>query len=761
MRAQLAVVTALLVGLMALVPVASGHGFAGPAVPAPATGEFVTDAIGVPAGVPTVPLTGTTSLEVSLTLAYPHPAQLSAFLAAVSDPNSPLYRQYLTHAQFEATFAPSPSAVTAVVGVLGGEGAEHVTVAPDRLSVSAELSAAAVDDLFAVRMVGVDEAGAPGLYTAAGTPALPTALHGLVSAVSGLSNAADSRFTANLDAGPLHEVRSGSAASQFIANNTTGVPWFVGSDFTQGFRALQLFPGNSTVGNASYPTHEAVATLLASGYNQTLGENTPPWDPAVIDAYFNDTLAPGWPVSNVTGVPVSVAGVTPPLPGSFGNVNDSTLDEYENSLDLEMAGSLAPGAPLYNFYFGGSLLASTVSDSDIASYFDSDLAAALAYNYSPAQLGVVSGSFGIADLNDTTWNQELQEAASMGVTVVTASGDQGNAPDDLSGRGDGQWPIWPASAAFDTYGSVSVGGVSLSVSGTPAGWFNGTELNVSYDSGFGAITSLVTWWDTSGGPGAFAGSEGGVSTNYAEPSWQFRSAAQPTIVNVTVQQGAGVLGRAGPDVAFPANDTIAYVVADASGNVYFTLLEGTSIAAPAFAGFLADEAAVAHHTFGYLTPELYRIGSYYAANPGPTNPYYDVLNGSNYVFSAEPGWDATTGWGAPLAPLFFEADQTPAIRDYVYVGSTPGLPASPPAPPIPWAEIYIIFGVGTAVAVVLVVVMARPTRGPVPPPPPEFGALPPPPPPPGAMPGGATFLCPYCGAIRPAEPVRCPKCGAL
>jgi hypothetical protein len=26
---------------------------------------------------------------------------------------------------------------------------------------------------------------------------------------------------------------------------------------------------------------------------------------------------------------------------------------------------------------------------------------------------------------------------------------------------------------------------------------------------------------------------------------------------------------------------------------------------------------------------------------------------------------------------------------------------------------------------------------------------------------GATFLCPYCGAIRPAEPVRCPQCGAL
>jgi len=29
------------------------------------------------------------------------------------------------------------------------------------------------------------------------------------------------------------------------------------------------------------------------------------------------------------------------------------------------------------------------------------------------------------------------------------------------------------------------------------------------------------------------------------------------------------------------------------------------------------------------------------------------------------------------------------------------------------------------------------------------------------VPSPPTFLCPYCGSERPAEPVRCPACGRL
>jgi subtilase family serine protease len=764
MRAPVALLAVVVATFILVSPVASAHTSPTLGTPGADPGPLVTDAVALAAGVPTTPLDPGAVLQVSLTLAYPHPGALDAFLSAVEDPHSPIYRQYLTHNEFETTFAPSPTAVAAVVGVLHTAGGRDVTVAPDRLSVAATLSVAQVDQLFDVSMVYLNGHAGSGTYTATGTPSLPSDLEGLVTAVTGLSNAADHRLTFNLDASRPMAVRGPAPPKQFVANNATGTQWFVGSDFSQAFQLPELLPGNSSLVNATSPTGVAIATLLASGYNETLGGNTPPWDPAVINAYFNDTLGPHWLHSNLTGVPVVVSGITPPLPASFGSVNDSTLDEFENSLDLEMAGSLAPGAPLYNFYFAGSLLASpAATDADVASYFDQDLASALSYNYSPAHLGVVSSSFGITDLNDSTWDGELQEAAAMGVTIVSASGDQGNAPDTLTGRSDGPGPIWPASAAFNTSGSLSVGGVSLTVTGLPVGYFNGTDLNVGYDNTFGRIATLSTWWDTSGGAGDYAGSEGGISAVYPEPDWQFDSAAQPNIVNATVLQGVGALGRAGPDLSFPANATIAYVVADASGNIYFSLLEGTSIAAPAFAGLLAVEIAVSHHSFGFLAPELYRIESYYAAHPGPTNPLYDVTNGSNYVFSAEVGWDATTGWGAPIGPLFYIADANPAIRDYNYTGPTPGLPVVPPPPGVPWTEIFIIFGVGATVAIVLVVVMARPSRNPKATPRPSFEQMPPPPL--GSFPtdayAGPTFLCPFCGAVRPAEPVRCPRCGAL
>ena len=775
MRTPIAILAVVVASLVVGSPLATGAGTT-TALPQTHSVGFVTDAVAVPLGSSVRPVPPETPIEVSLTLAYPNAGGLGRFLAAVEDPSSPLYRQYLTSSEFESTFAPGPSSVATVVGVLDGAGARSVTIAPDRLSVMAELTAGAVNSLFGVEMVYFSSVDGTPMYTAVGTPALPAGLDGVVSGVSGLSNAADLRFSYDLEAGPVTKVRPVSGANEFVLNNSSGAQWFIGSDFTQAFGATGLFPGNSSVVNpvnATYPTDVAVATLLASGYNATTQNNTPPWDPAVIDQYFNYTLAnattsTAWPHSNVTGVPVTIAGVTPPTPGPFNGTNDSTLDEFENSLDLEMAGSLAPGAPLYNFYFAGSLLQSAVSDADVASYFDFDLASALTHNYTTpgnpnVRLGAVSASFGITDLNDSTWNQELQEAAATGVTVIAASGDQGDAPNSLTGRSSGPWPVWPATAAFNTSGALAVGGISLGLTGTAEGWFNGTNLTVGYDDRIGNLTDVSAWWDTTGGPGEYAGTEGGASLVYPEPDWQFRSAAQPNIVNATVQQGAGTLGRAEPDIAFPANATIAFVERDQFNNTYFTVLEGTSIAAPAFAGLLADEIAVANHRFGFVAPEIYRIASYFAAHPGPTDPFYDVQNGSNYVFAAGPGWDATTGWGAPLAALFYAADATPAIRNYLYTGPTPGLPTTAPPPPVPWTEIYIIFGVGAAVAILLVIVMARPSRSTLPPPPPPYASAAPPPP--GAFPtsayNGPTFICPYCGALRPAEPVRCPRCGAL
>ncbi len=795
-RALIAAIAVVAVAATLAAPLATA------ATPLPARVVIAGSVLPLPGPGTADPLPASTPVAITVALQPRDPAALAFTVAAIE---GPARVAPLTAAQFHAAFSPTAASQRAVEGFLNGYGARALRVTPDGFGVSAILPAASVDAAFGVRLVtGSDPSAGPArpLYSALGAPSVPFALAGIVAGVDGLSNVASARYVGQLSAlAPPARVPAGSGVGQFVTDLSDGTRWYVGTDWAQAYGLPGLYPSSPAVANATFPTGSAVATLLMSAYNQSANLDLPPYDPVVVGSYFNDTFPAAWPLPNVSGVPVTINGVTPPAPGYFGGYNDSTLDESENSLDLEMAGSFAPGATLVNFYFAGSLYASpsaTPAVGSLADYFAQTLAVALSHNYSPARLTAVTCSFGLPDLNDTLWNTELLEAAATGVTVIAASGDQGNAPNYLSGRFQGPWPTWPASAAFATYGAVSVGGLSVALNGSAtSNWTAGQLLNVSFDPTVRGIAAQTTWYEGSGGAGNLSGSEGGISTVYPEPAWQFASAAQPDIVNATLLQGASTLGRAEPDLALPANDTIASVARDAAGT-YFAPLEGTSIAAPLLAGLVASVSAVVHHPLGFLDPELYRIASYFSQNPGPADPFLDVVAGGNYVFSAAPGWDAATGWGSVNATRFVLADQTPSIAGYVYVGPTPGRPGpiflNPPGPFD--LDILVIVGLSLTAAIVLVILVARPRPGrpvPVPPagagvwapPPPGFGT-PPPPWPPGAGPlpppppsGGpmppwpavsaalpppspttAFFHCPYCGTLRPAEPVRCPGCGS-
>jgi subtilase family serine protease len=783
MRGSVAVLCTLFTALLVASSLATVPAARSPtSSPSAGGGQLTTDAVPLPEGVGAQGLPPATPISLTFTLTNPNAAALDRFFSEVQDPTSPSFRHFLTFPEFVSRFAPPASSLARIESTLAGSGGTSITAFPDRSSVSAVLPAGSVEQLLGVRLMTIDPSGHLPVYTAVGTVSLPPGWDGLVTGVTGLSNAGSTELThaTMTRASPVIPLRSG--VEEFVHDNASAEDWFMGSDFTQAYGATDLFPGAHSVPNATYPNRVAVATLLASAFNQTFQVNLPPWDPAVLGAYFNGTLAPGWPMPRVTGVPVTVNGITPPLPGSYGVENDSTLYEYENSLDLEMAGSLAPGASLFNFYFAGSLLGGSATVGDAANYLATDLAQALAYSYSPEHLAAVSCSFGLPDqsVSNPAWNAELATAAATGVTILSASGDQGNAPDSLTGRSDGQWPVWPATASSGTSGSISVGGVSLDLSGAPSSYYNGTSLNLSYDAGAGSIASVAAWYDSFGG--ITAGTEGGASTVFPEPGWQFDSAAQPAIVNATVLQGASALGRAGPDLAMPANRTLVTVLANSTGTIFFTILDGTSVASPVLAGLLADVVAVENNrssgawtSLGFIDPEIYRIASYFAAHPSAVStPFEDVTVGKNYVFSAAPGWDATTGWGGVNAPAFLAADENATLRQYNYTGPTPGLPGGP-APAsggsVPWTLIFAIFGVGIVVAIVLVLVAARPSRRTAAPPGVPWGAHmsgPAQPPTPlggGTYPGGiypgATYLCPHCGSVRPSEPVRCPRCGAF
>ncbi len=743
---------------------------------APAAPTLVTDALPVPVGEAVAPLAPSTPIDLAITLAFSNQSRLDREVAAVQDPRSPEYRHFVTSAEFNAEFAPSAGSVAAVERSLRSAGATGIYRTAGGLTLDAVLPAAGL-----AAWLSVEPVQTPGTsgYTVLGRPMLPAGLSGLVAGIDGLSSAPQ---PGGLVPG-LQVVAAPTASGarpQFVEWGSTGIDWYIGTDYAQAYGAAELLPGNaSSVPHAAYPTGVAIATLLASGYNEPTSTSLPPWDPAVVDAYFNETFPSGWPLPSIRGEPVPVPGEPlPPAPGPSGGLADSFNYVTENALDLEMAGSLAPGASLYNFYFNSKILTDPFASSleAVAGYLADDLGAALNYTgYGGQRLAAVSCSFGLPDVVSGQWDAELTKAAAMGVSVLGATGDQGDAPEGTNIRNETAAPLWPATVAFNTSGVIAVGGESVVLSGTPTGRYTGLRdvaLSSPYDATVGGISSAVAWSNGERAPDAYAGTEGGTTLNYSEPYWQFHSAAQPPIVNATEREGYARLGRAEPDVAFAANDTIAYNGTNATGAPTFVVLEGTSIAAPVFAGLLADVVAVENASavkrvtgVGFIDPTLYRIASYYAQHPSAAgDPFRAVAEGRNYEFAAAPGWNPTTGWGSLSGPLLLKALANSTLVNYTYTGPTPGLPTGA-APPLSTLAIIAIAGAAVGVVILATVALSASRRRPAPPPVDPFAPIAPTLPaayavrPPTAP--FATFSCPYCGAPRPSEPGHCPNCGAM
>ena len=78
------------------------------------------------------------AITVRVALKLQNQAALNTFIKNVNDPNNALYGQFLTPAQFAASYAPSSAQVQQVVSYLQSQGFENVTVEPNNLLVSAD-----------------------------------------------------------------------------------------------------------------------------------------------------------------------------------------------------------------------------------------------------------------------------------------------------------------------------------------------------------------------------------------------------------------------------------------------------------------------------------------------------------------------------------------------------------------------------------------------------------------------------------------------
>jgi kumamolisin len=125
---------------------------------------------------------------------------------------------------------------------------------------------------------------------------------------------------------------------------------------------------------------------------------------------------------------------------------------------------------------------------------------------------------------------------------------------------------------------------------------------------------------------------GGVSDVFPLPSWQ-KGANVPPSANPNKNVGRGV-----PDVAGDADPTTGYVtLVDGNPDV----IGGTSAVAPLWAGLIALINESIGKPAGFINPLLYQ-----GASTGAD--FNDVTSGNNGAYSADPGWDACTGFGSPI-----------------------------------------------------------------------------------------------------------------
>ncbi len=638
----------VLLGAEFVVPAAIGHGSGAAARSTPALSDLATGprvAVSLAGKLPSIPVSGRPyvgSVSVFVTLSLQNQSRLSALLTGLSDPSSPEYHQYLSARQFTAEFSPSASAYQLAITYFRGTPGVRLTSYPNRIGLLLEGPGPAVGALFGISF---EQGGAPtsSYYSPVGTPTLPARLAAEIVSVDGLS----SYGTAT--PATTRTVASGPAAVARSAGYPTPTPCGSGGEQCVWGSDLQVAYNEQSLLSITYPTHEVVATILWAGQNSQ-GQPVGPYVPNDIYDYFNLTLPAGEPHSTVVPVPYDGA----PMPGISAS-NDTTGSTGENTLDLEMVGSTAPGASIYNVYGNGPGSAETDG--------------ALAFILSPtgypglANVSVISNSWGSLDSNDSSWVPMLQEAQARGITVLAATGDAGSNPS--SNYSVGSQVEFPSVMAYNSFGVTAVGGTALSLNADPS------------SSAFLSIVSQPAWYEPQSGSGPI-GSSGGVSKYFAEPSWQRTSEANAVIA------ATGSSGRGVPDVAAIAQDM--FVLATTSGTQRTYRDFGTSVATPVVAGLVAeaDAVLVRYHqpNLGFLNPAVYAWADRMIQPPPagsengsvvygtydsslPMLPFYDVTRGGNYVYPARPGYDLVTGWGS-----LNDYNFTAFVLSFDYAGSS-------------------------------------------------------------------------------------------
>ena len=518
------------------------------------------------------PINQTISLSVGLNLR--NTASLDAYLRQITDPHSPLYRQYLSQTSFDALYGPLPQSEAAISTFLRSQGFTITATYPNHLVVDAVGTVAQAQHAFQVQINNYRSATGQQFFANANPPSLPVQLAPLVAVVSGLDN------TIHYHRNPL---ANGNATIHLGASSTA-------SPTTTSVSLSCPKPGLSMVPTSYTPSQVATAYDFTKLYNagymgegQTVGllelDGFSASDIASYTACFggNQTVIKTIPIDGYNGA----AGV----------------NAAEVELDMEMILGLAPHLTSLRVY--------EAANTSLAAY--NDAWARIISDVTP----VVSTSWVFCEQGSGMANEIQQEniffqvAAAQGQTILAASGDLG-----ANGCYNPQTGANPTPAVDDPASQPYVTGVG------------GTTLHVNFNNTY---QFEQVWNDRNINNGA---SGGGISLAWHMPYWQ----QAPGVANA---YSTGF--REVPDVSLNADPQTGYDVFCRVGgcaNKGWMIFGGTSAAAPAWAALiaLANQVSLKSNAFmvGFLNPSLYDI-AHGATGTSYNAAFHDVVPVSGYV----------------------------------------------------------------------------------------------------------------------------------
>ena len=574
---------------------------------------------------------GTKSFTIAL--AVRNQAALDAAVAAVGDPTSASFRQFITPAQFAAAYGQPASVVAQVTAFLQAQGFTVDEVAANNLLISVTGTNAQIAATFGSAIHNYTLNGTA--YQApAGATKIPAAIASVTTSVSGLSDRAIAR-THNVVI-PNTGALAGDVPAQSVPLSPDVAP-------ASG-------PGSYTVLDVA--TKYNVNPLYAKGLTgagKTIGI-------ATLAAYTQSDAYAYWSQIGLSVSPTRITDVKVGKGASAG-YGPGSEGAGETTLDVEQSGGLAPGA-------------------NIRVYVAPNTSAGFIQVFSkPIQenlVDVLSISWGSPEIfydpavDLPAFEALFKQAAMQGIPIIAAAGDAGA----FDINRDYTYPDCTTQLTVDFPASspniLAAGGTTLPntvqhvhgpvtvTTERPWGWdYLHDYITTNFGPTYGSALYYASYFTVGGG--------GGVSVYYGVPAWQkgltgLQTSApgqvltcDPTFVGdpagqyeVLATLPYGVAGRNVPDVALNADPYSGYSEFFVGG--WSTGSGGTSFVAPQLNGILTLIASGLPGRIGPINPQLY--AAFKAKGYAAGSPFKAITTGDNEYYKAAANYNPASGLGS-------------------------------------------------------------------------------------------------------------------